>query len=442
MQNKRLKKYGIMIDGEDGSIGINYNKFVKQLLKHHIIIYSHIGRFYIYRDSVYQQINENDLMRLVKEVIDSLLSNMWKNRYGRTVVDLLSVVAPKIDNMNKDMEHLCLLNGILSLSKNKILPHSPEYYLTSKLPIVYDPKAKCPRFKQFLKEIFDEDNECICLAQEWFGYCLTNLTNAQKCLFLFGVGANGKSVLLDVLMKLVGKDSLSTLPLVEFESSFRRCALVDKKINVVTEGGFRSNSLNTNQLKAVIAGETIMAEIKGGDSFNFVPYCKVIAALNSMPRIQDTSHGFRRRICLLTFNRIFKPEEQNKNLAEELEGELSGILNFALKGLKRLIKNEFIFTEPLVCKEELDMYFEYNDPLTVFVKHNLAQADLKLKIKNEDLHDKYIQWCQERNIGTNGYDRLQFACDIKNVLKAQNIDFETGMSNGRRHLKGIRWKKG
>lgn len=441
VQNKELKKYGVTIDDKkDDGITVNWNKFVEQFLKLYIIIYTTLGQFYIYQDNMYTLLRENDLMRLIKSVIDELLPNAWKSSYGYSAISILSVVAPKVDDINKDMERICLMNGVLNLFKNKLFSHNPKYHLTTKLPIVFDSEAKCPRFKQFLREIFEGDKQRIRLIQEIFGYCLTNLTNAQKCFFLLGVGANGKSVLLHVLMKLIGEDNLSTLPLVEFESSFRRCALVDKKVNIVTEGGFKPNSFNTNQFKAVIAGDTIMAEIKGGEVFNFTPYCKIIAALNTMPRIKDTSHGFRRRVCLVTFDKVFKPEEQNKNLSNELEAELSGILNFALEGLRRLQKNDFNFTEPSKCKEVLDMYFDYNDPLTVFVKSNIAQADLKFKIKNKDLHAKYMEWCGERNISTTSCDRLQFAHDIKDVLKMQDIEFEAGISNGQRHLKGIRWK--
>lgn len=439
VNSNKLEKYGITINKQH-NVSINYNRFVTSFLKTNILLYTKIGWFYLYKDGIYQRMDENDLMRLIKTIIDELIPEKWKNGYGQRIINLLHIVVPKIDNMNADMKHICLMNGILDINKNKLLPHSSKYYLSTMLPIEYDSEARCPRFRKFLKQIFDCDKERIMLIQEWFGYCLTNSVSAQKCLFLLGAGANGKSVLLEILIRLVGEDNLSTLPLVDFESSFRRVALVDRKINVVTEGGFKVNRLNTNQLKAVIAGDNIMAEIKGGNTFNFKPYCKVIAALNNMPRVSDTSHGFRRRICLVTFDKVFKPDEQNKNLVEELTEELSGILNFSLKGLERLKKNDFNFTEPSKCKEALNQYFEYNNPLNVFVKSKLSATDIKFKIKNSELHKSYLKWCKERHINVDACDRLQFIHDIKEELKMQDINFEVGISNGQRHIKGIRFK--
>lgn len=438
---EELEEKGIVLNDDHSTIKyINWNVFIAYFLTIYTIIYTDLNILYVYSGNVYRVLSDNTLLRIVRNLLQRLVPNSWKWTYEKVVLSTIKLAALKVSSFNQDMKRLNLLNGIWNLEKQKLLKHTPKLYTSNQLPIAYDENARCPKFKKFLKDIFEGDKQRIKLIQEIMGYCLTNLVLAQKAFIFLGVGANGKSVLLDILIKLVGKNNISTLPLSDFESSFRRRMLVDKKLNVVTEGEFKSNAFSTNQFKAIVSGDLTTAEVKGGELFNFQPFCKVVVAMNALPRVKDQSYGFKRRICVVVFDKVIKKEDQNKNLQAEIVNELDGIFNFALNGLIRLQKNDFNFTESKKCKEFMKEYFDYNSPLDNFVDETIVQGTEKQRISYADLFNKYIDWSSEQGISIKDYERRQFAMDIKNILKLKEIAFEKDKRNGIRGLKGIWWK--
>ena len=101
--------------------------------------------------------------------------------------------------------------------------------------------------------------------------------------------------------------------------------------------------------KAVVSGEEIEADHKFKDPFKFRPVSKLIFAMNELPRVEDHSNGFFRRVVVIPFNRTFNEDKRNRNLKYELEQqELDGIFIWALEGLYRLEeRGRFVISERL-----------------------------------------------------------------------------------------------
>ena len=440
LDDELLEKGIILNDDKNAIKYINWNIFIAYFLTIYTIIYTDLNVLYVYSNNVYWELSENTCLRLVRNLLHLSIPDSWKISYEKVVLSTIKLEARKISNFNQDMKRLNLLNGIWNMEKQKLSKHTPKLYTSNQIPITYQHDAKCPKFRRFLKDIFEGDKQRIKLVQEIMGYSLTNLSKAQKAFIFLGTGANGKSVLMDIMIKLVGIDNVSTLPLSDFESSFRRCMLIDKKLNVVTEAEFKTNAFSTNQFKAIVSGDVTTGEIKGGKLFNFRAYCKIVIAMNALPKVKDKSYGFKRRICVVVFDKTIKKEEQNKNLLLELSSELDGIFNFALKGLKRLEENDFNFTSSERCEEYMKEYFEYNNPLESFVGEMLEQGNKNQRIRNPDLYDGYVKWCLEQGINVKNYGKKQFAMDLKVVLKDKDIHFIPDKKNGIRGLQGICWK--
>ena len=439
LSENELEEKGITLNNDKNSIKyINWNVFIAYFLTIYTIIYTELDIFYVYSGNVYKKLSENTLLRIVRNLLQFLIPNSWKCGYEKTVLSTIKLEALKTTNFNKDMKRLNLLNGIWHLEKKRLIKHTPKLYTSNQIPVTFDKEADCPKFKKFLKEILDGDKKRIKLVQEIMGYCLTNLAVAQKAFIFLGAGANGKSILLGIIERLVGVENVATLPLSDFESSFRRNMLVGMKVNIVTEGEFKSNAFCTNQFKAIVSGDLTTAEIKGGALFTFKPYCKILVAMNNLPKVRDQSYGFKRRIKVVVFERIIKAENQNKHLMEELEDEMDGIFNFALEGLERLQENDFNFTESKKCERFMEEYFACNNPLDNFVDEMIVQGTEKDKINYKELFSKYRTWCSSQKIDVKDYERKQFAMDIKNVLRLKEIDFKVTKTNGERGLKGVK----
>ena len=102
------------------------------------------------------------------------------------------------------MAKSALITIMVLLSLNN---HVRDHYHLSQIPVAYDPNATAPRFKQFLGEVFEgceDTEERSLLILEFIGYSLQTNCNLERFIILIGSGANGKSVLLSILEKLLG----------------------------------------------------------------------------------------------------------------------------------------------------------------------------------------------------------------------------------------------
>jgi P4 family phage/plasmid primase-like protien len=255
-----------------------------------------------------------------------------------SVVDLIKTETFKPNHRwEKDTNGINCLNGELYFNGNswELRPHCREHYRTTQIPVSYDPEARAERFKKFLNEVFEGDGDELLktsLVCEMLGYALMTTAKYEKFFILFGNGANGKSVILDVLVNLVGREHASSVEPSTLSNSFYRAHLFGKLINVISELKAGSE-IADDYLKKISSGEITTADQKFKPPFEFYPFCTCIFATNHFPSTKDFSDALYRRALIIEFNRTFAPEEQNANLKDELKNELPGILNLALEGI-------------------------------------------------------------------------------------------------------------
>jgi len=239
---------------------------------------------------------------------------------------------------NQSDKLISVANGVLELKDGQWLltPNIRENYLTTQIPVKFDPKALAPRFERFLSEVFDgasDKHERIKAIQQGFGYTLLASCKFERFFILIGSGANGKSVLLSVLSALIGRDQTTAVQPSQFDQKFQRAHLDGKLLNCITEIA-QGAEIADAQLKSLTSGEMTTAEIKFKDPFDFRPIATHWFGTNHLPHTRDFSDALFRRAILVEFPRTFSESERDVNLTKHLMNELSGILNFALDGLK------------------------------------------------------------------------------------------------------------
>jgi len=89
---------------------------------------------------------------------------------------------------------LCVENGVIDLATGKLLDPEPSMHHSKMAGVAYDAYANCPRFMQFLKDIFPDDPELLEYVQKVAGYTLTGSTKEQCLFMLLGGGANGSQL--------------------------------------------------------------------------------------------------------------------------------------------------------------------------------------------------------------------------------------------------------
>src|SRR5205807_1701910 len=103
-------------------------------------------------------------------------------------------------------------NGTIDLRTGEIREHRREDFITKLAPVTFDPAAECPLWEQFLRTIFEGNEELIGYMRRLVGYCLTGVTEEHILPFLHGTGANGKSTFCETLLKLMGPDYAMKAP--------------------------------------------------------------------------------------------------------------------------------------------------------------------------------------------------------------------------------------
>jgi putative DNA primase/helicase len=293
-------------------------------------------------------------------------------------------------------------NGVINLKTGKLREGRPEDRITLRASVPYDPSAKCPRFEQFLREVFRDDRELIGFVQRAIGYSLTGAVTEQ-CLFLcYGEGANGKSKLLEAIRHVIG-GLAHNLPFSAFELAGRStipndlAGLVSKRF--VTSAETNENvRFNEARLKALSGGDTLTARFLYGEFFSFEPTAKFWLAFNHKPRVTDDSHGFWRRIRLVPFMAKFEGSQDDKGLPDKLKAEARGILNWAVQGC--LSWQSEGLGEPSAVNAATKAYREESDPLAEFLDEQFERSP-KGRVPSSLLCEAYGEWAQ-----ANGEERL------------------------------------
>ena len=242
---------------------------------------------------------------------------------------------------------LNLRNGTLCLDAITLRPHCKADHMTYCLDYDYDPDATCPRYEQFLSEVLVKEDQTedgqwvtdleLCgLYQELKGYSLTNDTRFEVMTWLAGEGGNGKSVEITTTQKLLGPLCASIdFQTIGMPGNYDLSDIPGRRVIFSTESE-RGGKVAEGYLKRIVSGERIKARPIYGSQFEFNSVSKVWWAMNDKPIIKDTGNSIWRRLKLIPFNRTFTEKDKDTTLGQKLEAELSGILNFALDGLRKL----------------------------------------------------------------------------------------------------------
>lgn len=304
----------------------------------------------------------------------------------------LKCLIPLERKLNELNGYVNLQNGMLHFESRKIHPHKKDHFSTIQLPVKYDEKASCPRWYQFLDEVFEADPERIRLVQEFMGYSLLPDTRYEKALLMTGEGSNGKSTLLSVWEHIIGEDNLCSVTLGNLQNEFHRVKLYGKLLNIAAEVTHTTLE-QADYFKRIVTGDTIDAAHKHKPVFHFRPFTRLVFAMNRMPRIKDTSHGFYRRLLIVPFNSVFTEKEQDRQLRHKLIAEVDGIFQWALRGLDRLYDND-AFTEPQVVREALAAYQRANNPVVAFVE-DCCNLDTEFATTKDTLYEAYKGYCED-----------------------------------------------
>ena len=293
-------------------------------------------------------------------------------------------------------------NGRIDLHTGLLREHRREDYITKLCTVQYDPKALCPTWLVTLDTCFGRNYELIDYVQRFAGYCLPGDVSEQILNIWHGIGANGKSTILNALMEMMGPDysmkATADLLLMKRDSD-HPTALTDlhgKRLVacIETDDGRR---LAEALVKELTGGDPIRARRMREDFWQFMPTHEVVLACNHRPTVRGTDLAIWRRLKLVPFNVVIPPKERDKQLPAKLREELPGILAWAVRGC--LDWQQYGLGEPKAIIDATANYQTAEDVLLNFISECCVMAP-EAKVKAADLLDAYKEWSGDRHITT------------------------------------------
>ena len=299
---------------------------------------------------------------------------------------------------NPDPNIINVKNGLLNVLTGALTPHTPDYLSNVQNPVEYNPAADCPAIKQFLAEIHNPED--ISPMQELFGYLLLRDNRIQKAFLGVGGGENGKSTEQRVMQAFLGPENCAHKSWQQLENDrFASSGLEGKLVNLFAD--LPSNGVDTTTtFKMLTGGDAIDAERKFKDSYSFLSFAKLIFSTNKPPKVEnEDSYAFWRRWIIMEYPRQFTDKDKKPNILQELTTpeELSGLLNYALEGLKRLLMAGK-FSHSKTVDEVTEYYMQAADPVYAFAMSNKCEINSSAVVSKDAFYDEFVVFCNDNKM--------------------------------------------
>jgi len=393
---------GNKIIDKDHKGNIEYQVYKKLLNRHNFKVHNEDVYVYIEDLGYFKKLTINELKILIRNGWNERIE-MQLNKYkvddiidrikGNKTLQIDSESFDKNDNL------INFKNKVYCIGNDELFNHSPKYNFKSFIDANYNLEMKDKKgkvFRKFIEQCTEGDKKKTKLLQEICGYTFSNYSNAKKFFVFIGKPHTGKSTLLDILKDIIGSEYTSAIPLHKLGDRFMTANLFEAKLNIsgeLNEGELKG--LNT--IKSLTGNDDLIAERKGKDPFVFKNRSKLIFAGNHMPLLKrlDSTSAFFDRIIFVTFNNTISEDQRDLNLKEKLLDEKDYIVYWAMKGLRRLIENNFIFTN---CSESTDFKNQYIQDVNTAISFietccEVNKNDKSLRSHKKDLYNSYYKYC-------------------------------------------------
>ncbi|MDM7912290.1 MAG: phage/plasmid primase, P4 family [Methanotrichaceae archaeon] len=295
-------------------------------------------------------------------------------------------------------------------------------FMTYQLNYEYDPKATAPRFMRYLSEVLPDESAQRVLA-EFLGYVFVknSTLKLEKALLLLGTGANGKSVMFEIVMALFGEANTASYSVNSLtdNNGYYRAEIANKLLNYASE---INGNLEASRFKALVSGEPIEARRPYGQAFILTDYARLIFNTNELPRDVEHSLAYFRRFLIIPFRVTIPEAQQDKELAKKIiREELPGVFNWVLAGLQRVLQQRS-FSPCDLADRELADFRKQSDSVANFMDESGLKPHLEQVKPLKSLYSDYRAYCLDagykpvsRRVFSKRLEALDFQMDRRSI---------------------------
>lgn len=403
--------------------------------------------WYRWENSAYVLDNARSIERLAAEsalafgAVDGTKAGLdWaKKSLSRSAISASVALAQSVPDiitpshvLDANSMELCTPNGIVDLTTGTLRDADPLQDFNTMQTAIAPALNETPLWNNFLKLIITDD-ERIDYIQQLLGIALVGEVRWHILPVFVGVGANGKSTLLEIASKVLGTYA-RTMPenfLLDTNSQQHATEIANLRgVRFAVASETRPDGkFNESRIKMLTGGDTISARKMYKDFFDFKPSHTLFLAVNHLPAVRSGGSGFWRRLRKIDFNYQVPEGLQRQGLAQEIfEKEGAGVLAWMIEGARRVINNGL--QEPASINASTKEYQFEEDHISKFIEDCIAQSPAG-SVTSEHLQIAYRNWCAQ-----NGESSLAMTPFIRELRQRIPMSPTRG-AYGRRAYTGI-----
>lgn len=297
-------------------------------------------------------------------------------------------------------------NGTFDVLAYQFVEPGPEKYITATLPLKLDLDADENIADSFLMSIAAGRPDVYQALIEIMGASMCSARIVSQAPMLIGrarngagKAANGKSTYINLIAMVCGSGNVSTLSIEDYGNRFNKGLVAGKLANLgddIPDGFLKGEQLAT--FKKMVTGDSMYADVKGTDGFEFRPTATQIFSMNTIPRLSDTTDGMMRRMYFVPFGAEFRPGVEGYDPDMERKLAKTDVLQraalLAVQALPGLIERGRFIDLPDM-QEELDAVVADNNSVARWVDDECIDPRSLDGQTVAEVYKRYTDWAEE-----------------------------------------------
>lgn len=354
---------------------------------------------YIYHPekNIYIEDGKTYVKQLGEELIDRKMTKHYTEEIAGHIIRK-NYVSRRF--LEPNPRYINFRNGVYDLENDELIENNGEHFFLEQIPWDYEPDAEMDKIKDFIEELsHPEDLDTL---QEMIGHTMYRKYVGKKAFMMYGATDTGKSTFLRLIEKLLGRESISNESIHDIlHGDYASANLYGKLANIYADISDK-NLGDESKIKVLTGRDTITARRIYQDTFKFRNYATIIFSANNLPSIDKRfSDAFFNRWVLIKFDNQLSEEEKDPNILDKIvtDKEMSGLINWALEGLKRLIKSGSFSISNTTKEIKKDWILE-SQPELFFIQNCIKESSGN-RMTTAEVYNKFQEWVRDRGLESN-----------------------------------------
>ena len=429
-KSKKRKKHGEKLLGflDDNLLEKNPRNanLLADVYKSSQDIVSKNGALYVYsdEDGCFHLSGYDEIASEMRASLDEDSRIKISQRDYKEAVDLLGISKELTEDEEffENKPFVNCLNGVVDIISGELLEHSPDFRFKHCIQTNYIPDSECPKFMKYIEYITAGDKELKKLLRVIMGYIFSHYNNAKLAFLLYGIPHTGKSVLCNLLSRIIGEQNVTNVDLAMLYRQEYAATLANSILNVspdlknepLRDVGFFKSLVSKDD---VITARTLYSnptKIKCGEA-------KMLFSSNHLisfaPDVgpYDIEAVFNRLLYFPFQNAPIKDEENNKHLSDDLYEERDAIFTWAMGGLKYYVEHNEQFSECALSAEIKARNVAQYCPEKIFFSEAIKKADGKFE-SSLAIKEAFDEFCKETGAKVKG-DIHAYLAEHEGIVK-------------------------